>query len=107
MDDKTAGPGLWWQKFYPVEGDSAVAEMWAGDEMWADLRIEGIHLEAVDAGRLEGAQVVLRVFGPSKQSKLAPDGRHWELEAAAALKQLDDARLWLLENERGRVPPRA
>jgi hypothetical protein len=32
-------------RLYPVEGDSAIAELWHGDDVWADLRLDGIRLD--------------------------------------------------------------
>jgi hypothetical protein len=27
---------------FPVEGDSAIAELWHDEEVWADVRLEGV-----------------------------------------------------------------
>jgi hypothetical protein len=95
--------GLWWQKFYPVEGESAVAEMWAGETMWADLHLENIRLDRRGSERVEGTREVLRLFSPTAGSRFAPQGE-WALDATEVLRQLQEARSWLLENEKGRAP---
>jgi hypothetical protein len=94
---------LRWQKFYPVEGDSAVAEMWAGEQMWADLHLEDVHLDRLGDERIQGARQVLTLFSPTVPSEFAPKGT-WTLDATEVLVQLEQARSWLLENERGRTP---
>jgi hypothetical protein len=95
--------GLWWQKFYPTEGDSAVAEMWAGEQMWADLHLEGIQLDRRGDERVQGIREVLTLFSPTAASQFAPKGA-WTLDAAEVLRQLQEARSWLLENEKERAP---
>lgn len=95
--------GLWWQKLYPTEGDSAVAEMWAGEQMWADQHLEGNQLDRHGDERVQGIREVLRLFSPTAASQFAPKGV-WALDAAEVLRQLQEARSWLLENEKGRAP---
>ena len=95
--------GLWWQKSYPVEGDSAFAEMWAGEQIWADLHLKDIRLDRLGVERIQGSQQVLTLFTPIAPSEFAPKGA-WVLDAAEVLRQLEQARSWLLENEKGRTP---
>jgi len=96
--------GLWWQKLYPVEGDTAVAELWCGEHLWATLHLEGLKLDAVGASRTEGARDVLTLFPPDRPSEFSADGKAWKFDAATALEQVRAAREWLLENEHGRLP---
>jgi hypothetical protein len=91
------------QIFYPVEGDSAIVELMYDDAQWADVRLEDLRLDAVGDARLEGARVVVSLF-----AKPADSGRDeptwWEFDYADVRAQLDEARDWLLDNERGREP---
>jgi large subunit ribosomal protein L7/L12 len=87
-------------RLYPVEGDSAIAELWHGDDVWADLRLDGIRLDEHGEQRVAGVRCVLRLYPP-------PDGADpawWEWDLDAVLAQLTAARAWLLDNERGRAP---
>jgi hypothetical protein len=84
-------------KLYPVEGDSAIAEVVYDEDAWADLRLEDIDLEARGNARIENARVVLRLYGPAEQE-------FWEFDFASATEQLLEARDWLLEHESTREP---
>lgn len=84
---------LSWQKFYPVEGGSAVAELLVGCRVWADLALENIRLDQRAGDRLTEARGVFRLHGSLDS-----------LDLDAALKNIEEARNWLLENERGRDP---
>jgi ribosomal protein L7/L12 len=87
-------------RLYPVEGDSAIAELWHGDDVWADLRLDGIRPDEHGEQRVAGVRCVLRLYPP-------PDGADpawWEWDLDAVLGQLTAARAWLLDNERGRAP---
>jgi hypothetical protein len=57
-------------RLYPVEGDSAIAELWHGDEVLADLRLYGIRLDEHGEQRVTGVRCVLRL--PSGVSFHAP-----------------------------------
>jgi hypothetical protein len=75
-------------RLYPVEGDSAIAELWHGDDVWADLRLDGIRLDERGERRVAGVRCVLRLYPP-------PDGADpawWEWDLAAVLGQLTAAR---------------
>jgi hypothetical protein len=54
-------------RLYPVEGDSAIAELWHGDDVWADLRLDGIRMDEHGEQRVTGVRCVLRLYPP-------PDG---------------------------------
>jgi hypothetical protein len=84
-------------KLYPVEGDSPLAELWLNDEPWAELRLEGVDVEARGEERVANARVLLRLYGPN-------EGEWLELELRLAMEQLAEARDWLLEHERAREP---
>jgi hypothetical protein len=85
------------QMVFPPAGDSAIVELVYDGEPWAALRLEDIRLDAVGEDRLAGARIVLTVFPPE-------DGSPWEFELDDARAQLDEARDWLADNERGRRP---
>lgn len=95
---------LAWQKVYPVEGDSAVAEILAGNELWCDLHLEGIQLHETGQNRILGAKPILTVYPPPGATALSPSGKYWELDASEALACLKGALEWLLENEKSRDP---
>ena len=84
---------LSWRKFYPVEGDSAVAELLVGDRVWAEVVLEGLRLDQRGADRVTEARVVLRLHGSLDAFDLS-----------AALGSIEEAQKWLFENERGREP---
>jgi len=92
-------PGsLSFQKLYPVEGDTAIAELLAGDEIWGDLRLEDIKLDQRGEDRLHGVRVVISIYGTGEGREL----EEFDFDECVAL--LRQAREWLLENERGREP---
>lgn len=84
--------------FFPVEGDTAIAELMSGDHVWGDLRLEGIDLAASGPARTASAVVQLRLFPPT-------DGRaYWDFAFDDAQTLLSRATAWLLENEHRRAP---
>jgi hypothetical protein len=85
------------QMFFPVEGDTAIVELLHDGDQWADLRLENLRVDAVGEDRLAAARIVLTIC-PRE------DGSPREFDLDAARAQLDEARDWLLENERGRQP---
>ena len=80
-------------RLYPVEGDTAIAELMVGGRIWGDLRLEGIDLDAVGNARTADARVVLRLSSDRTTE--------FDLDQVVAL--LREAEAWLIENERGRV----
>ena len=96
MDPSPPSPSraLHFAKLYPVDGDSAIAELMLGGRIWGDLRLEGIDLDAVDGARTANAHLVLRLSSNREGD--------FDLESFVAL--LREAEDWLIENERGRVP---
>jgi len=85
---------LRFMRLYPVEGDTAIAELMLGEVIWGDLRLEGIDLDAFGEARTANSRVVVRLL-PDRDSE-------FDLEQLVAL--LREAEEWLIENERGRVP---
>jgi hypothetical protein len=81
-------------RLYPVDGDTAIAELMLGGRIWGDLRLEGINLDAVDAARTASARVVLRLYSD----------RTTDFDFQAFVDLLREAEAWLIENEQGRTP---
>jgi hypothetical protein len=63
----------------------------------AEIRLEDLRLDAVGEDRLRTARVVLELHPP-------PERDTWEFDHADAVAQLQEARDWLEDNERGRDP---
>lgn len=87
-------------KLYPVEGDSAIAELWFGSAPWAQVTLEGIHLDQLGEERTRGVRLLVSLFGP-------PEGAEtdwWQFDLLEVQRQLALAQDWLIENERLRVP---
>jgi hypothetical protein len=40
---------------FPVEGDSAIAELWHDEQVWADVRLDGVRLDAHGEDRTASA----------------------------------------------------
>jgi hypothetical protein len=98
--------GLYTQMFYPVEGESAIVELYYDDDQWANVWLEGVRLDALGDARLEQARVMVSFFSPTTHGTAAKagGGPSWKLDLDEVRRRLDDARERLLENERGRVP---
>ena len=88
-------------RLYPVEGESAIAELYYDDMIWAYVSLEGVDAQATGQARVKDASVVVEFWREPKK----PTGQ-WDfnLDLAGALEQLEKARDWLLENEVGRAP---
>jgi ribosomal protein L7/L12 len=99
-------PGAWTSRgfhrahLFPVEGDSAVAELWHDDEIWAEVRLEGLRLNASGEDRITSATAMVRLF--ALPAGAAPGRRDYHLDDILA--ELSAAQEWLLDNERGRSP---
>jgi hypothetical protein len=89
--------GFYTQMLYPVEGESAIAELYYDGDQWANVWLEGVRLDAVGDARVEQARVMVSFFSPRTRTS-------WKLDLDEVRRRLDDAREKLLENERGRVP---
>jgi large subunit ribosomal protein L7/L12 len=85
---------------FPVEGDTAIAELCHRGEVWADLRLAGVRTDSRGEERVAEARPVLRIY--PRPAGAEPIWWEWDLDAVSA--QLAEARDWLLDNERGREP---
>lgn len=85
-------------KCYPAEGDSAVAELWAGDDVVADVWLSDIGLSEHGDARVERASVRVRFYTSPELAASA------DLDLNELQSVLEQAREWLMDNERGRVP---
>jgi hypothetical protein len=87
-------------KLYPAEWESAIAELYFGDLVWAYVSLKGVDQAATGAARTRNARVVVEFWRePDKPTGV------WDfnLDLAGALEQLQRAEAWLLENETGRA----
>lgn len=87
-------------RLYPIEGDSAVAELWFGGAVWAQLELEGIELGAVGRDRTRHVTERLHLF----PAPTGLDNEWWSFHLSDVQDQLALAKAWLLENEQGRLP---
>jgi ribosomal protein L7/L12 len=92
--------GFWMARLFPVQGDSAIAELWHDDEIWADVRLEGVQLDVHGEDRITTATAIVRLY--ARATRTDPDWREHRLDDL--LTQLTTARDWLLDNESGRTP---
>jgi hypothetical protein len=95
-----ADTGFKMAKLYPAEWESAIAELYFGDLVWAYVSLQGVDDAATGAARIRNAQVVVEFWrDPDKPTGV------WDfnLDLAGALEQLQRAEAWLLENETGRA----
>jgi len=82
-----------------VQGESAVFELERDGELFAEMWLEGISLDAHGAARIADAEVVIRF----RADRDANDGAAGvDFDELVAL--LAEGRAWLLENEQGRKP---
>lgn len=84
--------------FYPVEGDSPIAEVFFGDCQWANIWLVGLDLTAEGDARVADARAVVSFFSP------APGRETPTLDLEEAKETLEWATAKLLENERDRMP---
>lgn len=87
-------------KLFPVEGDSAIAELWFGEAPWAQIWLTGINLDAVGDERVRDVEFRGSLFPPPA----AADPGWWEFELSDVEDRLSAAKDWLRDNERHRVP---
>jgi len=85
-----------WQPTYPAEGDSPVPELLFGGELIGDLRLENIQVDRRGNERLAETRAVLSLYPATTAIR--------EFELDSFLLILQEARDWLLDNERGREP---
>ncbi len=87
-------------KLYPVEWESAIAELYFGERIWAYVSLEGVDQTATGSARVRDARVVVEFWRePDKPTGV------WDfnLDLAGAMEQLRRAEVWLRENETGRA----
>jgi hypothetical protein len=86
-------------KLFPAEWESAIAELYFGDLVWAYVSLVGVDAAATGSARVKNARVVVEFWRePDK-----PTGWDFNLDLAGALEQLRLAEAWLLQNEAGRA----
>ena len=108
-DERRARDGADWvedrgfkmAKLFPADWESAIAELYFGERIWAYVSLEGVDQAATGSGRIRNARVVVEFWRePDKPTGV------WDfnLDLAGAVEQLQRAEAWLLENETGRAP---
>ena len=86
-------------RLFPVEGESAIAELWFDQAPWAQVELHGVQQDAVGQARVEGVQFKISLFPPPPDASSS----WWEFDLAEVRSQLDAAEQWLLENEAGQA----
>ena len=87
-------------RLFPAGSESAVAELYFGDLIWAYVSLQGVDQAATGSARVKNARVVVEFWRePDKPTGV------WDfnLDLAGAREQLERAEKWLLENETGRA----
>jgi hypothetical protein len=87
-------------KLFPVDWESAIAELYFDNLIWAYVSLEGVDAAATGPARVRKARVVVEFWRePDKPTGV------WDfnLDLAGALEQLRRAEAWLVENETGRA----
>lgn len=87
-------------KLYPVEGDSAIAELWYHECPWAQVELRGIRLDQEGSSRVSDVDFHVSLFPPPADA----EPRWWEFDLPEVLEQFAIARAWLLDNEQHRLP---
>jgi hypothetical protein len=88
-------------KLFPVDRETAIAELYFGKRVWAYVSLEGVDQGATGSARVRNARVVVEFWGEPDKPTGVWD---FDLDLAGALEQLERAEAWLLENETGRAP---
>ena len=83
---------------FPVAGDTAVAEIWRGEDLVADVRLEGVQIGRTGAGRVVDAACVVRFHLPPAET-----GGGLPFDLAEVETELKRARRWLMDNEQRRA----
>lgn len=89
-------------KAFPVDWDGAIADLWWNGQTWAEVTLTNVDLGAAGEDRTRNAEVVVEFYGPSEGSTPGVWGFPFPLDQV--MGELEKARAWLLENERGRQP---
>ena len=88
-------------KLFPVDWETAIAELYFADRIWAYVSLEGVDQAAAGSARVASARVVVEFWREPDKPTGVWD---FDLDLAGALEQLRRAEAWLLENETGRAP---
>jgi hypothetical protein len=88
-------------KLFPVERESAIAELYFAQRVWAYVSLEGVDQAAAGSARIRNARAVVEFW---REPDKPTGGWDFDLDLAGALEQLRRAEAWLLENESGRAP---
>jgi hypothetical protein len=99
-EEWAADRGFKMAKLFPADSESAIAELYFGDLIWAYVSLKGVDQTATGAARVRNAQVVVEFWRePDKPTGV------WDfnLDLAGAIEQLRRAEAWLVENETGRA----
>ena len=88
-------------KLYPVDWETAIAELYFAERIWAYVSLEGVDQAATGSARVRNARVVVEFWREPDKPTGVWD---FDLNLAGALEQLRRAETWLLENETGRAP---
>jgi ribosomal protein L7/L12 len=84
---------------YPIEGET-FAELWFGESVWGQVTISNVHHDRVGEARVADARFVLSLYPP-----LSGAAREWwDFDLDDVRTQLEEARAWLLDNERDVQP---
>jgi hypothetical protein len=95
-----ANPGFKMAKLFPAEWESAIAELYFGDLVWAYVSLKGVDQAATGAARVRNARVVVEFWREPDKPTGAWD---FNLDLTGAQELLQRAEAWLLENETGRA----
>ena len=95
-----ANRGFKMAKLFPADSESAVAELYFGDLIWAYVSLKGVEQAATGAARVKNARVVVEFWREPEKPTGVWD---FNLDLAGALELLQRAEAWLLENESGRA----
>jgi hypothetical protein len=96
-----ANRGFKMAKLFPADAESAVAELYFGDLVWAYVSLQGVDEAQTGEARVRNARAVVEFWrDPDKP----PGAWDFNLDLAGALELLQRAQTWLLENEAGRAP---
>jgi hypothetical protein len=87
-------------KLFPVDWESAIAELYFGDLIWAYVSLEGVDETATGSARVRNARVVVEFWREPDKPRGVWD---FNLDLAGVLEQLRRAEAWLMENETGRA----